>query len=126
MKKPIAIITGATKGLGRATAEKFAREGCDLIVCARSEADLLAMKTAIEAETGNVVHTFPADFGKKGDVASFADFVQKTTGSVAVLVNNAGVYLPGDVATEPEGRLEHLLEVNLMSAYRLTRRLLEN
>lgn len=126
MKKPIAVITGATKGLGRATAEKFAREGFDLVVCARSEADLFDMKKTIESESGNRVHTFPADFGKKEDVAAFAVFVKKIAESVAVLVNNAGIYLPGDVTTEPEGRLERLLEVNLMSAYRLTRSLLEN
>ncbi len=125
MKNPVAVITGSTKGLGRATAEKFAREGFDLIVCARSEADLFEMKTAIESSTGNRVHTLAADFGKKGDVAAFAVFVEKSTDSIAVLVNNAGIYLPGDVTTEPEGRLENLLEVNLMSAYRLTRSLLE-
>jgi short-subunit dehydrogenase len=120
----IAVITGSTKGLGRATAEKFAREGFDLIVCARNLADLEAMKSAIETETGNQTHIFQADFGKKEDVASFADFIEKTTDSVAVLINNAGIYLGGQIISESEDALERMLEVNLMSAYRLTRRIL--
>ncbi len=123
-ENPVAVITGATKGLGRAMAERFVREGFDIVACARSEADLFELRTSLESAAANRVHTLAADFGKKEDVAAFARFVEKTAPSTAVLINNAGVYLPGNVSDEPDGRLEKLLQVNLLSAYELTRSLL--
>ena len=119
------IITGATKGIGRAIAEKFAGEGFDLLVCARGNDDLAAMKTAFKEQFPKVkLHVKKADLSKKRQVASFADFVKKTWDHFDVLVNNAGVFLGGEVSSEPEGQLEFQIETNLYSAYRLTRALL--
>lgn len=120
-----AVVTGATKGLGRAIAEIFAQNGFDLCVCARTETDLDAMQEEWQTRfPGAVLHVFPADLGKKSEVAEFAGFVKKTWTRLDVLVNNAGIYLPGGVADEREGTLESLLEINLLSAYHLTRSLL--
>lgn len=120
-----AVVTGATKGLGRAIAEIFAENGFDLCVCARTEADLDAMQEEWRARFPQVIlHVYPADLGKKSEVAEFAGFVKKTWTRLDVLVNNAGIYLPGGVADEREGTLETLLEINLLSAYHLTRALL--
>lgn len=123
MKK--AVITGGTKGLGRALAETFAENGFDLCVCARTEADLEAMKTAwAERFPGQALYTFTVDLSKKSEVLEFADFVRKTWTEVDVLINNAGSYLPGLILEEQDGTLETMLEINLMSAYHLTRALL--
>jgi short-subunit dehydrogenase len=120
-----AVVTGATKGLGRAIAEIFAENGFDLCVCARTEADLEAMSEVWRSRfPGVALHTFPADLGKKSEVAEFAAFVRNQWSQLDVLVNNAGVYLPGGVLDEREGSLETLLEINLLSAYHLTRSLL--
>lgn len=120
-----AVITGATKGLGRAIAEIFAENGFDLCVCSRTEADLDAMQDDWRHRFPNVrLHTHPTDLGKKPEVLEFATFVKKTWPRLDVLVNNAGLYLPGGVADEREGSLETLLEINLLSAYHLTRSLL--
>ena len=120
-----AVVTGATKGLGRAIAEIFAENGFDLCVCARTEADLEAMsETWRQQFPGVVLHTFPADLGKKSEVMEFAAFVRNKWTQLDVLVNNAGIYLPGGVLDEREGSLETLLEINLLSAYYLTRSLL--
>lgn len=106
-------------------AEIFAQNGFDLCVCARTEDDLDAMETAWAQKFPQVrLHTFPADLGKKYEVLDFARFVRKTWPQLDVLVNNAGIYLPGGVADEPEGTVETLLEINLLSAYHLTRALL--
>jgi short-subunit dehydrogenase len=120
-----AVITGATKGLGRAVAEIFAQNGFDLCVCARTKADLEAMERDWAQQFPQAkLHIFQADLSQKAEVLDFADFVRLTWPSLDVLVNNAGIYLPGGVADEPEGTLETLLAVNLLSAYHLTRALL--
>ncbi len=120
-----AVITGATKGLGRAIAEIFAENGFDLCVCARTEADLEEMKAAwLERFPQVQLYTFPTDVSKKWEVLEFARFVRSTWAKVDVVVNNAGIFLPGAVSDEREGTLETLLETNLYSAYHLTRALL--
>lgn len=120
-----AVVTGATKGLGRAIAEIFAENGFDICVCARTETDLAEMKTEWAGRFPNVVlHTFPVDVSKKPDVIAFGKFVQGIWPQLDVLVNNAGLYLNGTVLDEPDGTLETLLETNLYSAYHLTRALL--
>ncbi|HMX42014.1 MAG TPA: SDR family oxidoreductase [Saprospiraceae bacterium] len=122
---PTAVITGATKGLGRAIAEEFARQGFDLCVCARTESDLEEMARHWAAHFPQVLlHTHAADMSKKWEVMEFARFVRHTWGHLDVLINNAGIFLPGAVSDEREGSLETLLETNLYSAYHLTRALL--
>lgn len=118
------IITGATKGIGRAIAEKFASEGFDVAVCARSEADLAAFKKDFEEKYGVEVLTKVTDMRQKSDVLAFADFVKKHWGEVDCLVNNAGIFLPGSVQEEADGTLEKTMETNLYSAYHFTRAML--
>ncbi len=121
-----AIITGATKGIGRATAERFAAEGWNLAICARSENDLQLTRAALLQLAPQPVEiiTFAADVQKKAEVIAFASHVLQRWQQVDVLVNNAGVFLPGDIHKEEEGILETLIETNLYSAYHLTRALL--
>ena len=118
------IITGATKGIGRAIAEKFASEGFDVAICARSEADLAIFKKELEKKYGVEVLTKATDMRQKAEVLAFADFVKKQWGEVDCLVNNAGVYLSGEIIDEPDGHLEMQIETNLYSAYHFTRAIL--
>ena len=125
MSRKTAVITGATKGLGRAIAELFAEKGFDLYVCARTKSDLEDMAKAWEARfPKGSLHIFKADVRKKSDVLEFGQFVQKMNPKIAVLINNAGVFLPGKISEEPEGSLESQIETNLYSAYHLTPNLL--
>lgn len=120
-----AVVTGATKGLGRAIAEIFAENGFDVCVCARTQADLDAMQGDWERRFANSqLLTFAADVGKRSEVMEFADFVCSRWPRLDVLVNNAGIFMPGTVMGESNGTLETLLETNLYSAYHLTRGLL--
>jgi short-subunit dehydrogenase len=122
---PSIVISGATKGLGRAIAEVFAAEGFDVAVCARTESDLTDMQADWAARfERSKLHVLPADMGKKSDVIDFADFAVEQLGAPDVLVNNAGLFLPGRVSDEAEGTLQTLLDINLMSAYHLTRAML--
>jgi short-subunit dehydrogenase len=117
-------ITGATKGIGRAIAEKFASEGFDLAVSARTAADLDELRESLEAEHGIKVLTGVADMRIKSEVLAFAQQVTSEWGAVDVLVNNAGVFVPGAISAEPEGNLERMIETNLYSAYHFTRAML--
>jgi short-subunit dehydrogenase len=120
-----AIVTGATKGLGRAIAEKLASEGFTLCVCARSGKDLLAMQEYWSAHLPKaILYTLPADLGDKDQTQRFGQFCLEKFGTAPdILVNNTGVYLPGGVLNEPEGQLETMMQVNVYSAYYLTRML---
>ena len=117
----IAVITGATKGIGAAIAEQFASQGFDLVACSRNTSDLAQFKKDIESKFNIMVHTFQADLSKKEDVQKLAAFINKLEEAVEVLVNNAGSYVPGGVLTEEEGSLEFMINTNLYSAYHLTR-----
>ncbi|MBL0309727.1 MAG: SDR family oxidoreductase [Bacteroidetes bacterium] len=129
MNKKI-VITGATKGIGRAVAEKFAQENFDLALCARNGADLEQLKAEIGKQRGesgeqkSAVFIQPCDVSKKEDLRNFSDRVTKQFGAVDIIVNNAGIFLPGQVYKEEEGVLEQLMATNLYSAYHLSRWLL--
>ncbi|MFN0213042.1 MAG: SDR family oxidoreductase [Saprospiraceae bacterium] len=125
MRNKTAVITGATKGLGRAIANIFAEKGFDLCVCARTESDLAAMKIDWATKFPlQQLHTFSADVSKKSEAWEFANFVRSVFPKLDVLVNNAGVFMPGKISEEEEGALETQMETNLYSAYHLTRALL--
>ena len=92
----VIVITGGTKGLGRAIAEKFAENKFDVIVCSRSRADLNLMVSEWEATfPDSDLQVYCADVSVKEEVIGFAEFILGRVGSVDVLVNNAGVFLPG-------------------------------
>lgn len=122
---PTVVVTGGTKGLGRAFAEIFAAHGFDVCVCARTREDLESMEADwVERFPQRRLFTFAADLSKKPDVLHFADFMRSHWPRLDVLINNAGLFMPGSVHNEPEGTLETLMEVNVYSAYHLTRLLL--
>jgi short-subunit dehydrogenase len=119
------IITGASRGLGKAMAERFAAGGYDLYICSRDQEKLRATQAELSGRfPGVVIHSRAADLGRKEQVLAFADWIASGATTVDVLVNNAGQFIPGSVHDEPEGALETLMAVNLYSAYHLTRRLL--
>jgi short-subunit dehydrogenase len=120
MSKSI-LVTGGTKGIGRAIIERFALEGFDIFTCARSEADLSDLKTFLEEKHPNIkVIAIDADLSRKEEVTRFVNEI-KAVAIPDVLVNNAGVFLPGAIHDEPEGNFELMMQTNLYSAYYLTR-----
>jgi short-subunit dehydrogenase len=122
---PTAVITGATKGLGRAIAEIFAENGFDLFVCARTEKDLDAMAERWATQfPERKIHVFPVDLSKKSEVVEFGAYIRANCPVLDVLINNAGIYIGGEIHNERDGTLETLLEANLFSAYYLTRAVL--
>ena len=120
------VVTGGTKGIGKAIIGKFASQGFDIVTCARSLDDLSILAKTISKQYGVAVHTCQADMSDKTQVANFAAFVLGLQRPVDVLINNAGYFIPGKVIDEQEGALESMINTNLYSAYRVTRGLIEN
>jgi NADP-dependent 3-hydroxy acid dehydrogenase YdfG len=120
-----AVITGATKGIGRAIAENLAAAGYDLAVCARNAADLEAMKADFAKKFPKIaILTQVTDVRDKNQVIAFATKITNCWSVIDILVNNAGVFTPGNIHQEPDGLFEQLMETNLYSAYYLTRALI--
>lgn len=122
--RKLAVISSGTKGIGRATVEKFYKEGFDIVTCARSRSDLETLKKELEEDGQGVVHILAVDMSKKEGVLSFAELVKGLKRPVDVLLNNTGLFIPGAVHEEEEGNLEQMIETNLYSAYHLTRALI--
>lgn len=123
-----AVITGATKGMGKAIAEKFLANGFSLIVCSRTKKDLLQLEKEWRKKfTDCAILCLAVDMRNKSEVKTFGQTInQHFPEGVDVLVNNAGLFFPGNLADEPEGRLEELMELHVFSAYHLTRSILPN
>lgn len=121
-----AVITGASKGIGKAVAEKLCAEGFDIAICARNADALEAARRSIAARReGARILTQTVDMGVKDAVAAFAAQVQDYFGEApAILVNNTGIFVPGALHQEADGHLEKMMAVNLYSAYYITRSLL--
>jgi short-subunit dehydrogenase len=119
------IITGASRGLGKAIAERFAAAGYDLVLCSRNAAALSAAKEELSVRYPAITIKAKAfDLGEKEEARRFGQWVLEIGAPVDILVNNAGQFLPGGVYDEEEGALEKMIAVNLYSAYHLTRTLL--
>lgn len=120
------VVTGGTKGIGRAIIDTFASHGFDIATCARKSDDLDQLKQELESVNDVRVFTFQADMSDVKQVKAFATFVLKLNRPVDVLVNNAGYFVPGEIATEPEGTLEQMMNANVFSAYHTVRGLVPN
>lgn len=119
------VITGGTKGIGLATAHRFAQNGYDIAVCSRTQADLDQMEADFKKAYPAVSFLSKAvDMSDKQAVMDFAKWLKEQWSSIEVLVNNAGVFLPGEITKEPDGKLEQQIETNLYSAYYFTRAML--
>lgn len=122
---PYAVITGATQGIGKAIADKFLSQGFDIAICARSSADLDKVKNEWAAKyPSRKVLAVAADLSDKAACFDFTTQVLNDTTTIDALINNAGTYFPGSLADEPDGQLEQLMNLNLYSAYHITRKLL--
>lgn len=118
------VISGASHGIGAAIAERFVRQGFKAMLVARNaeQLEVAAAHIRKQVPSGEVL-TVAADLAHTEGAGAVAQAVRQHWGGVDVLVNNAGVFVPGQVLQEPAGTLESQLGSNLHSAYHLTRAL---
>ena len=111
-----AIITGGTRGIGKAIAIKLAESGYNIAVCARKQADLDSFAASL-SYTGVKVITFQADYSIKEEVYAFCEHAAQQMPVIDVLVNNVGTFLPGFALDEADDQFEKQLNLNLMATY---------
>ncbi|BAY28669.1 short-chain dehydrogenase/reductase SDR [Nostoc carneum NIES-2107] len=116
----VALVTAASKGLGKATAKQFAREGAKVVICARSE---LVEKTAaeIESETGNEVLAIRADVSQQADIERVINTTVEKFGGLDILVTNAGGPPAGTFDDIDISKWEAAINLNLLSAVHLVK-----
>ncbi|MBS1928714.1 MAG: SDR family oxidoreductase [Chitinophagaceae bacterium] len=120
------VITGASRGIGKAIAEIFLENGHSIYTCNQSENRIQEVLKEWKSKfPDTIIEHYTADLSIEKEVREFAAWVNKQ-GPVHILVNNAGIYLPGNCFNEPEGSLQKMMAVNFYSAYHLTRALLPN
>jgi len=120
-------ITGGTKGIGRAIISLFADKGFDIITCSRSKADLEGLKAELNVKDPDVhFEGVEADLSTKEGVKKFIEYAQTHSTGLQVLINNAGVFIPGQIYTEEEGVFEQTMNTNVTSAYEITRGLIHS
>ncbi|MEO6489582.1 MAG: SDR family oxidoreductase [Ferruginibacter sp.] len=117
------VITGGSKGIGKAIALRYASAGNNLFLCARNADKLQEAASEIQKQYPAVKIKIKAvDLSDKNQVLAFADWCLHHA-VPDIIVNNAGVYFPGNTIDEPENSLETMMNSNLYSAYHLTRKL---
>jgi len=115
-----AIITGATKGMGKAIAFKLAEAGYNLIICARNEAEIKAFSKDVTVSFPSIsVNGLATDCSDPAQVKRFSDFVQQHFDLVDVLINNVGVFFPASVLEEDDSVFHNQLQINYLTAYHL-------
>jgi short-subunit dehydrogenase len=118
------VITGGSKGMGKAMAERFASVKNNIFICSRNEEELAKTAGELTKNYGNVVKYYAADLSDKNEVIKFAKWIADQNIAIDILINNAGQFIPGSIYNEENGTLEKMMDINLFSAYHLTRALL--
>ncbi len=117
----IAIVTGGSEGLGRATAMRFAAEGCHVVICARRKDVLEQAAEAIRKQTGVKVLAKAADVTRPADVEAVVNATLTAHGGVDILVNNAGTSMAGPFESMDDAAWAADIDVKLMAAIRFCR-----
>lgn len=121
----VVVITGASKGIGKAVAEKFAAGGHTLFLCARNIEHLQLIAADITATYSQcTVYIKGVDISLKEDVITFGNYVLHAADAPGVVVNNAAYFTNSSIHNEEDGLLDKMMATNLNGAYNLTRALL--
>lgn len=115
---PVALVTGASSGIGAVYAERLAARGHDLLLVARDRTRLEALAADLEARHGVNVEVLPADLSQSADVTRVEQRLRNDS-SIAVLVNNAGIAIHGSLAEATAEQIDALVALNIVALTRL-------
>jgi len=115
-----AVITGATKGIGKAIAIKLWEQGYDLVLVARNINDLKEFRETLLSVERNI-SIYAVDCSIKEEVYNFLNAVEKEFDSMDVLVNNVGAFIPGSILDEDDEAFERQQNINVNAAYYLSK-----
>ena len=115
------VVTGASRGIGFAVAQRFAAEGHNLVIISRNPDHLQTAKSQLEVAGAESVLAIAADLSDRNDITHGITQIQAAFSEIHVLVNNAGLFLGGTMMEEPAGQFASLININVISAYEMTR-----
>lgn len=121
MEGKVAVVTGASRGIGAATAEALAECGCDLVVSARSADVLSEFADGVRSRTGRRVEAVPADLNDLDNLTALADAAGHAFGRIDVVVNNVGGTMPRPLMDSSPRFLEGAFHWNVTTAFALTK-----
>ena len=119
----VALVTGGSKGIGKAIAHAFAQAGAEIVICSRHQDQLEAALDEIESDTGVRGRCFVADVSRREESEALARSTLEVAGRVDILVNNAGSNVPESIDQVTDQNWDRILELNLNSCMALTRAL---
>ncbi len=122
LKGKRALVTGASKGIGLATAEALAKAGADVVICARKSTELeKALANLKESAPQTKCAALVADVSQAGEVAALFEFVERELGGLDILVNNAGLGIFRPAADLTVEEWDRMLAVNLSGTFYCSR-----
>jgi 3-oxoacyl-[acyl-carrier protein] reductase len=121
-----ALVTGASRGIGKAIALALAEAGCNVVVNYRKEREAAQQTAEAIRQLGRVCTVIQADVASHSEVERLVSETEKAFGQVDILVNNAGIAQSKPIQELTENDWDHVLRVNLKSAFLLTQRVLVN
>ncbi len=120
MDQRVAIVTGASRGIGRAIAEHLAKGGCHVVCCARNADKLAEVVSAIESSGGSA-EARSVDVSKPDDLRAMVDAVAEAHGRIDVLVNNAGITRDTLLLRMDDEQFDEVIATNLKSVFVATK-----
>jgi len=120
LKDKVALITGASRGIGKATALLFAQAGCDLMINYNKSEDPALEAASMAEELGVRAKVFQADVSKKREVDEMIGYAIKEFGKIDILVNNAGIWKYAEIDTMTEEQLKETMELNVNGVFYAT------
>ncbi len=117
----IAVITGGTRGIGKAIALKFAENGADVAIIATSESDAARNTLALLKSMGSDAKLYVCDVSNSDEVARMADMIIKDYGQIDILVNNAGITRDNILPALKDSDIDDVIDVNLKGCMYVTR-----
>ena len=123
-QRPLAVISGGSRGIGAALIREFCAQGFDVATYSRTEDALVQLRDEMKKDFAATLFFQAVDARSTPEILRFAEYVSSLGRPVMALINNAGSFSPGSLGDEPSGTMEDMMQVNFYSAYHLTRGLL--
>ena len=117
MDKQVALVTGASRGIGKVIAHLFAQEGMNVVICSRNENQIRKTAVEIQKDTGNIVVPVKTDVRNHVDVDKLVQSALNEFGRIDILVNNAGVAIIKSLVETTDHEYDTIMDTNLSGVF---------